>query len=41
MRSPISRQAQALGEADIKRAMALLFAEDTKAVLPDIGRPGR
>jgi hypothetical protein len=35
MPSPMAAQARALGEDDIKRAMAQLFAQDTPAVLPD------
>jgi hypothetical protein len=34
--SPMAAQARAIGEDDIKRAMAQLFARDTGAVLPDI-----
>jgi hypothetical protein len=33
--SPMTAQAQAIGEDDIKRAMAQLFARDTGAALPD------
>lgn len=32
-RSPIARQARAIGEEDIKRAMAVFFARDTESVL--------
>jgi len=40
-RSPMAAQARAFGEDDIKRAMALLFAEKTEAVLPTTNQSGR
>ena len=40
-RSPMAAQARAFGEDDIKRAMALLFAQETEAVLPADNQSGR
>ena len=39
-RSPMAAQALAFGDADIKRAMALLFAKETSAVLPADSQSG-